>query len=705
MALLEQPIKSPQTDGVDPVAARRVLTTGEWDDASALKIVVQDAQRAENFELTKQWVMAWPQAAVLYQSPYMSKYWEGTQTEQANVPFFTVATSVNSLVPQIMNGLFYDDPPFMIQKRPGTSDLAAKAVEEILAYQIGDIDFKRELRLGAINAVLFGTGIWKWGWETSTRERKTYRRKTMTPTVKVGVLPDVQIQDNDEEIEEVLTEEYIDRPTFEHIVNLRHLLVDPGLNVPDIRKAGYVVHRMYLTWDGLDKLRDRPGFTIPSREELLELFLPPVEMAERATAEVTVRNPLWDARAEPRYESTTIDPFAQPLEVLERWDNNKYIVVLQKKLVICNDNNPYGVIPFLSVGWWDVPESFWSLGLAKTIGSEQRIQQGVTNAWLNNLSLNLNGVYTRVRGKNAPTQSIRIAPGRIIDIEEQGDFTPLKRLDSIPEVGAAIQMSQARAESISGANELITQGSLSGGGRSSITRTASGANLMASGTGSRIQDFVEKIADQVIIPFLYAATDMNSALMPLSTLKYLLDQELQSAYKGDLLDILNARVKFNISAAARLQSRRNMAQALPILIQYITSPAIIQSLGTEGKKIKNDEILRMLWEVSDWKNFRDVIVDMTPEDQQRFMSQTPGAIAAMQNQGKQKLEDQKFKNKRVLNEDNNVARAGNTFLKQAGESNLERAQNEVARQTIERSATNFETEGQPGNQGFGDVQP
>src|SRR5581483_8603935 len=427
---------------LDPEVVRRIARTRRWLNPEALQLVVQDANRAEAFENTKQWVMQWPTATALYQSPFTARYWEGTMTERANVPFFTVATAVESLVPQIINGLFYENPPFVVQPRPGTDADAARARGAILAYQLEDINFRDELRLGAKNAVLFGTGIWKWGFETFERERKVYKRVAQpliiqNPLASAGAEP-ISLQDQDEDIEEESITEYIDRPFFEHIVNLRHVLVDPTCNVPDIRKAKYVIHRLYLTWGDLEKLRERPGFDIPSREQLIDLFNPPKEPVEKAVGETSIGNPLWDARADARYEEATIDPTAQPLEVLERWDNEKYIVVLQKKIVICNDQNPYGVIPYLSVGWWDVPEAFFSLGLAKTIGSEQRLQQGITNLWLDNAALNLNGVYTRVRGKSVPTQNIRIAPGKIIDVDNKDDFAPVKRLDPVPEAAQHI---------------------------------------------------------------------------------------------------------------------------------------------------------------------------------------------------------------------------------------------------------------------------
>jgi hypothetical protein len=693
MALLDKPAVDVQRP-IDPEAALHALNTGLWEDTSALQLVVQDAIRAENYEGSKQWVMQWPTAATLYQSPFSARYWEGTQTERANVPFFTVATATNSIVPQVLNGLFYENPPFMVQQRPGTTAMAARAVAALLAFQLEDINFREALRLGVTNTVLFGTGIWKWGWETFTRERKIYRRKAnpLTFPSPVQGQPDVQITDDDEDLEEETVEEYIDRPSFEHIVNLRHVLVDPGLNVPDIRKAKFVIHRQYLTWNQLDKLRDRPGFNIPSREELLMLFFPPKEEAKAAVSEVSIRNPLWDARAEARFEETTVDPFNQPLEVLERWDEKQYIVVLQQKLVICNDDNPYGVIPFLSLGWWDVPEAFWSMGLAKTIGSEQRLQQGVTNLWLDNAALNLNGVFVRVRGKSVPTQSIRIAPGKIVEVDNKDDFKVLDRLPPVPEASEHLSLSSQRAEQVSGANEMATQGIAGASGHSNAARSAAGISALTSGAGSRTSDFVEKLASQVIIPFLYAAHELNRVLMPLATLRYILGEELEHEYmkdSGDLIALLNARVKFSILAASKMQARRNMSQALPILVQFLTNEQTTQQLAVAGYRVDVVEIMRMFFEVSDWKNFNDVVVKMQPDEQQRFMQMQPGPQAAARQQRMVQAQSQQIQQKH------------NNAMDLVDLENMDRAGREVLRHTLETAETPEAIGGEPGTLGFG----
>lgn len=694
MAILDRP----SVDVFSPIPlldAQKHISTGKWEDDAALRLVVQDTIKAENFENQKQWIMSWPVATTLYQSPIAPRYWEGTQTERANIPFYTVATAVNSMVPQILNGLFYDNPPFMVQERPGTSSQAARAIGALLAYQLEEIHFREELRLGITNALLFGTGIFKYGWETYTTKRKLYKLdknsvSVASPLAGVSNAKPVTIFPVDDDLIEEEIEEYIDRPTFEHIVNLRFVLVDPALNVPDIRKAKYVVHRMYMTWDDLDKLRDRPGFKIPSKEELLELFYPPKEEAVASLGEVSIRNPLWDSRAEVRYENTTIDPTNEPLEILERWDNSTYICVIQRKLVIANDANVYGKIPFLSIGWWDTPESFWSMGLAKTIGSEQRLQQGITNTWLDNAALNLNGVFVRVRSKSIPTQSIRMSPGKIVEVDNKDDFTVLDRLPPVPEAGQHILLSQQRAEVVSGATETSMQGTAGASGHSNLARTATGANMMGSGSGARVSDFVEKLSTNVILPFCYAMQEMNASLLPLSTIRYILSDELQHEYfreeQGDIVALLNAKLRFSILAGAKMQARRNMAQALPIMIQYLTSPQTIQQLGVQSRKVDIAEVIRMLFEVSDWKNYRDVVLPMSKDEQQRAMMNSPAGVAAAKSQGQMQLQNNQGQLKQQLVDQENISRAGRDIL----------------RQSIIQSGRNEEVTGEPGGAGFGE---
>jgi hypothetical protein len=695
MALLPEPKQ--QHEPISQEQAQKALSTGKWDEQAALQLVIKDADKAENFEATKQWIMGWTTATTLYQSPQVTRYWEGTQVERSNIPRFTLATAINSLAPQIIKGLFYEDPPFMPQPRPGTSSQLARAFGAVMAYQTEDMNLRETLRLGTISCLLYGTAIFKYGWEVYKKEEVEVRRKVQPVELRnpQGEVTDV-IESGDEELEEVPKEILIDRPTFEHITNLRSVLVDPGLREPDIRKARYVIHRMYLDWNEIEELRNRPGINLPSKETLLSLFFTPKETPPAAPGENLYPTPLADARALPAYEQNTEDPFARPLELLERWDKDRYILVLQRKLVLASTPNPYHAIPFFSIGWWDVPNAFWSMGLAKIIGPEQRLQAGVLNTWTDMLSIMLNGVYTRVKGQSVPTQNIRLSPGRIIEIDKENALQPLTRHQPVPEVMEILQLSASTVEQSSGANEFSMQGVAGASGHSNLARTAAGANYMATGAGSRAEDFVEKLCNQVFVPFLYAMADLDKRLMPLKTMRYILSDELDheflkgysaegKAQKNDIIDLYNARLKFSISAGAKMLARRNMAQSLPIMLQFLSASPIVQSLAIEKKKVDAQELVRMMFEVSDWKNYQSVVIPMTEEDEKRWQAMQPGAAQQAKFQGQAALQAQQNEAAAQRDNDNNIARAAR----------------EVLRQGIEQSATPMAVGGEPGGPGFG----
>ena len=673
MALLDQPLASTQLP-ITPQEAEQARTTGKWSDEAVLKLCIQDSIKAENFASTKAWVAGWSQASVIFQSPATTSVWEGTSVPRANVPFYTVATTVSAITPQIVNGLFYENPPFIIQSKPSTSADAARATGEIIGFQLEDIKFKRSIRWGVTNASLYGTAMWKWGWESFVEKRTIWERGSQSVAIPSGVpgAPDIDIEPDDEDIVAKDIEINVERPFFDNIVNLREVMVDPTLAVPDIREAKYVIHRMYMTYDELVRLKDRPGFKIPSEKELIQLFMPPRELAEPAPQELVAKNPLWDLRAEARWEDATIDPFNEPLEVLERWDKEKCYVVLQQKLVICNSDNPYGEIPFFSVNFLDVPESFWGMGLGKLIGADQRLQQGVTNTALDNMALNLQGVFTIVRGKTIPTQSIRIAPGRMINVENKDDITPLMRTPGVPEAFTLLGMSEARVGQVSGVNEISSQGIAGSSGHSNLARTAAGANLLGAGAGNRPADFVDRLSDQVITPFLYNLHEMNRSLLPVKEVKRILNDELQSAYfknKGDIIELLNARVKFSILAGAKMAVRRNLAQALPVLSSFLTNQFILQQLQSEQKKINVDEFLHLFFEAAEMPDeFYNVIVPMTQDEAQRAQANSPAALAQARAQAQQGQQQQQFQQKQELLDQENYSRAARDILRHSIET-------------------------------------
>jgi hypothetical protein len=178
---------------------------------------------------------------------------------------------------------------------------------------------------------------------------------------------------------------------------------------------------------------------------------------------------------------------------------------------------------------------------------------------------------------------------------------------------------------------------------------------------------VDKLANQVIVPFLYDMQEMNRSMLPLSQLDYIMSDELKHEYVttgGDLIDILNARVKFQILAGSKMTTRRNMAQGLPLLTQNLANPAITEQLGLQQLKVDWLEITRMWFQAAEWPNLKDVIVPMTPDEQQRHQAQQQSSQQNVKFQQQQALLAQKAAQAEQLADSENIARSARDVLRE-----------------------------------------
>src|ERR1700677_1139733 len=141
-----------------------------------LALCVGSAKAAEAFVQNKQWALLWRDADLLYQAPRPMTVYENTYVLEPNVQRFTVAKTVNSIVPQLYKGLFYQDPPMILRPRPGTSQDVTDAKTAIFSYLLDECGFKTETKWGLEQMAHLGTGIWKWG--IDYKEIVTEKRKS-----------------------------------------------------------------------------------------------------------------------------------------------------------------------------------------------------------------------------------------------------------------------------------------------------------------------------------------------------------------------------------------------------------------------------------------------------------------------------------------------------------------------------------------------
>lgn len=667
MALIEDilPNLTPPGKEQEPLRKEEVAVYPSTpDNLAILKQVIQDLARAESWVMSRDILTDWDKCDRLFLFRVPIQYWEGTTVERAHLGMPVVLEHIESLLPQVMTGIFGDEPPFLFKPRPGTKMDAARANEAVLGWELNRADFKEQIRLLTKSTLQYGTGIGKWGWKTHTEKAIEMRRKAPEQFQPLAVGGMTMPQKGSDELEEVETDIEINQPTFEW-VERRHILVDPGLRRSDIRNAHYVIHRIYVTLSQLNEWRDQEGYDIPEESKLLELFFEPKEPVQASTLESSSLDVNQDFRAEDRAKPTTIDPYRQPLEVIEYTNKDYIYAVLQRKVIIRKETNKWRKINYVSVPFIDVLGTFDGLGVAHVIGGEQRVQQGVMNAFLDDISLSLNGMFIRKRGSNVPSTQIRMRPGGVIDTDEEGGIGLLPRQPIPLEALSIIANSDSRAQRRTGANEIAVQGSMPSE-KSSVTRTATGVNMLTAGVGSKLQYFVENLARQVFVPTLEAFHMMNRKNLKPAQLKAILSDELNMAYSGDVVDLLNVQGHYEILAGAHLQQKRTMTQVLPLLFQFVLTEPVMSALKEQGQKIDVGEMVKMLWQVSGWPNKQDVVVKFNLEEEQRAMLNNPVVQQALARQEQQK---QAQGDKLEMLEEETIARSGrdviSSLLKQA----------------------------------------
>lgn len=665
--------------------------TFQFDDAAALKLVLDDTEQSDAYMNINQWASGWTLADNLYQSPLASSAFDGGNVAQANVPKFVVSNHISSIVPRLMGGIFYEDPPFLLRPYKGTSQDILRAKTVLFTQQLKEMKFEEECERALDQMALLGTCIMKWGFANYTKIEKKYRRTA--PQFNIGppgMEEDVDSIDSDE-YEIVYDEKKIARPWIRYC-DIRTVLVDAGCRYGDIRRANHVIYRDYATYTDLARLRGDEGYDIPDEETLKSFFIKRTSTPSPDNISMTIPEGMrgYLQHAIPRNFKHTADPLQNGLEILERWDAEKVIVVLccnGHNILIRNEANPYGKLPFYSANWRNIPDCFYGQGLGLLIGGEQLVEQGITNLSLDLLAYGLQPVAVRKKGFNTPTQTTRWAQGKIIDVDEDVDkaFKFLEMPNVPSESWNFLRQSQAASAATSGANEQVMQGAASPGVSSTGMRSGTGAAAVVQANASRLDGPDGRFVRQIFEPWLFQMDDLNNDMLPTSVLRQVLGDELGTQFKVDQIEFRNAKLRYEVLAGAHLGAKKEMAQFLPIMIQMLTSPTFTQNITENDYAWDAVAIFKAFADSAGWKFSQDFLKPMTPVQKQKRDQNSPAALQQRQAQSAQQLQDNKFAQGQKMLEQEQLGKAGN----------------EVLRLSTEHALQSEELNGTPGNTGFG----
>jgi hypothetical protein len=687
-------VETPPTFAPDP----------KYTDEAVLSIVVQDYYNASNWLTNRLWVLHWRETDTLYQSPRTQATFEGSSVTRSNVSRFDVAKQVNSLAPAITGAIFSDPTPFEIRPRPNVHQNSARAWKELISILLELCDFKSEMSYGIEGMVNQGSVIYKIGWEEYTEIETRYERKEAPQKIDMplGGPPVLVFTKESDEFKPVTREVTKKRPIFEKC-ELGTVFPNPQWHRPNMMwKAGWVVQEFYLNYDDLKKLRQNPDYDIPDDETLRFIFTSPdAEQTDtrNTVAKTLSSNPSVHHAADEDLDMYDEDPLNKPMQVLEWWSEDQVRVVLQQKVVIRNGKHTNGCIPYLSANFWNIENAGFGMGVGRVAGSDQRIDQGITNAALDIIAYAVQPEYAIARGANVPTQDQRRRLGgiRLVDGNDATKAVAVVPQPTVPpDAWRALQVSSMTADATTGADQAAVQGSLPGRG-SSVGRSGTGAGMLQAASQGRLQAPVERVIDGVLIPFLNFLWNQVKQHMTVAEIRQLLGDNYAEAIFVDFHDFYNANIKFDTLAGTRLAARARMAQALPFLLEIFGNQALVQQMGQIGWKVNVLEVTNMVMDVSEWKNKRDLIVPMTDQEKQQMQQSNPenvkaqaaSAMLQQKHQNDMQLENQKIQGRIA-------AKAVDTTHAKLIESPLDRASAFAERSADERQMQSSQFFGNPG---------
>lgn len=662
-----------------PIREEEITTDADeirhYNDDAALKILQQDIETGDADDNLKANTQQWLKSDILLQSPVTSL---GDSTK-ARIPFYTLSDTVDSLATKITGAVFYDNPPFMLRPNPRLNQKVMWAKEAVAEVQLREMDIETEIDLGVRQCALLGTMVFKYGWMSYKKTVPVYKSKAAPAKIETPIGTQQFDTDESDEFEKSTEQVRVDTPWLKWR-DLAFVLVDPSTQVGDIRRAKWVCDRDYLTFDDIDGLRDCPGYDIPERGQLETFFFPPnLETPDSGNlAEIQPPNArAWITHADGRNIDTSADPFLRKLEVIERWTGTQVTVALRWKgryLLIRNEPNPLGCIPYLSSTWRPLPRSFYGQGLGQLIGDYQRMEQGIANAWLDILAFTAQPAYVKSRGMNIPSQNQRIGLGTIVEVEGdvRAGYGLLEQPKVDPSLMQGLNLARTTAASTSGANELVGQGNSLGAGAVTGMRSGTGANLVGQAAAGRQDSVIERFLRQVFIPWLYKMDELNSEFLPPNALRKILSEDMAHDYEDfSHIDFRNTKVDYDILAGAHLGARKQMAAFMPFLQQIVNTPSLLELASAQGKKFDFNAFIGFMGDLSGFSPNQPFFVDMTPEEKQRAAQSSPAALQAQKLQAQAGMQQDKQQAANELENTRSLGRAANEVIRVGFERQME----------------------------------
>jgi hypothetical protein len=210
-------------------------------------------------------------------------------------------------------------------------------------------------------------------------------------------------------------------------------------------------------------------------------------------------------------------------------------------------------------------------------------------------------------------------------------------------------------------------------------RSGTGAAAVIQANASRLDGPDGRFVRQVFEPWLYQMDELDNDLMPTSVIRDILGEELGPEFKGVDHEVYrNAKIEYEVLAGAKLGAKKEMSQALPIIIQLLNNPTFVANANDAGYQFDAPAIFKEFTDAAGWKFSQNFLRKMTPEEKKKHDSNSPAALQQAQIENNNKQAQMKFQMEQQLEDQKQLGKAANqgyrTAIEHATESELQQGE-------------------------------
>jgi hypothetical protein len=558
----------------------------EMADVTALALVNGTLNQYENGDRSIQ-RLRWQEADELYAGYKPKETWPGSQVAMSNHPVRVVFDMIESAIPAIREAVFGMEDFFDITALPGGNPQQAEQLKARLRYVLGQqksgyaATFESEFMAAEHSALLYGQGVL--GIE-------------FNPASK---LPEVVN------------------------VDIRNFYADPNNKSPWVDNSRSVIWCQKKSLDDIEKWRGAPGVKLPSKELLYTLsksgYFSQDDTATRESATVA------QGAGNDLVNDTTIHPSHGLIDTAIYYCKDRIIVVLGRRMVIFNQENPYGCLPFAVIPCYPYPNRFAAQSYADILLSEQRVTEGLLNGRLNELSLILNPPRAMGDSYNNMTpaqESYR--PGAVYRIKDPKEsMVVLKTQEVSTNIWNEVDFWRRSAETRTGING-IAQGSARPG---NVNRTAGGVGAQMQASALRLSTLVWNAEIFGVVPLI---TKIVKFLQVHEQPGNFAPGLGENGYEMVPTSSYYAPVTISVRAASKMMSREKKQQVLPFLMQNLANGQMVQGLTAAKMTVDWPRVFTFVSEALGIDGTLPFVRPMSPEEIQALNTPPPQVVAQQQ---------------------------------------------------------------------------